>query len=106
MYLQVLLANMGEIPDRIWFAMFSLIPMHLFPGGMLLAGHGATAACCQAVALLGLLVLTFFVCRSPKRSTILKVAILPVGYPTVTLMTNLIPVLISHMTGSFYQPQP
>ena len=86
--------------------MFSLIPMQLFPGGMRLGGHGAAAAWCQGIALLGLLVLTSFVCRSPKRSVILKLAILPVGYPIVTLMTNVIPVFILHMTGSFYQPQP
>ena len=85
--------------------MLSLIPMQLFPGGMRLGGCGVVAASCQGMALLGLLILAVYVWRSPKQSLALKLVILPVGYPIVTLLTNLIPVFISQMTGSFYHPQ-
>ncbi|HXI71527.1 MAG TPA: hypothetical protein VNN22_14325 [Verrucomicrobiae bacterium] len=88
---------MGDIPNWLWWAMFSLFPFQLFPSGMELSGHGVVAASCQGIALLALLILTICVWRSPKQSLTLKLAILFVGYPIVTLLTNIIPSYISKM---------
>jgi K+-transporting ATPase A subunit len=93
-----------DAPFLFWVALLSLFPLQLFPGGMALGGHGVITASCQGIAILGLFIAAILVWRSPKQSSWVKIVVLPVGYPVVILLTNLIPVLVSRMTGSFYQP--
>jgi hypothetical protein len=93
-----------DAPLLYWVAFLSLFPLQLFPGGIDLGGHGVIAASCQGTALLGLLIAAILAWRSPRQSVLLKIAVLPVGYPIAILLTNLVPVFVSKMTGSFYQP--
>lgn len=100
-----LLASPMEMPGGVALLYLCLCPVHLRGGMFSFYGtKGIEAAWFQGIALFALLLFTVLVLRSRKSSNLAKIAVLPVGYPVVILLSNLIPNLTFMMTGSFYQP--
>jgi|SRR4051812_40770379 hypothetical protein len=90
------LAGLADTPDWILIVVFSIWPFHISTAigvttTLTLVGYGPIAVISQSGALLLLIAPTPFVLRSPKVGRWVKIVYLPLGYPLVTLATNLIP---------------
>jgi len=90
------LAGLGDVPAWMFILAFSLWPFHISTAlgittTLTLHGYGVFAVSFQCLMLLLLLAAAPSVFRSSSMRRWLKILYLPVGYPIITLATNLIP---------------
>src|SRR6185369_15616262 len=92
----IALAGLGDLPAWMFIVAFSFWPFHISSAlgittTLTLVGYGTAAILCQSVMLSLLLAAAPFVFRSPRLRRWVKMFYLPLGYPIVTLATNLMP---------------
>ena len=90
------LAGLGDVPGWMFILAFSVWPFHISSAlgittTLTLVGYGPAAVICQSLMLLLLVVAAPFVFRSSRVRRWVKILYLPLGYPLITLATNLIP---------------
>ena len=93
------LAGLGDVPGWMFILAFSIWPFHISSAlgittTMTLVGYGPVAVISQCLMLFLLLAAAPVVFRSSKIRFWLKTLYLPIGYPLVTLLTNLIPAFL------------
>jgi hypothetical protein len=89
-------SGIGDVPELLLLLMLSLWPYHIssalgVTSSMALVGYGPSAVVVQTTMLLLLLIAFVFIVRPPQRTRWVKALFLAVGYPLMTLATNLIP---------------
>ena len=92
------LAGLGDVPALMLILALSLWPFHISSAlgittTLTLHGYGVFAVSLQCLMLLLLPAAAPSVFRSSSIRRWLKILYLPVGYPVITLATNLIPTL-------------
>ncbi|MDB6026539.1 MAG: hypothetical protein JWM68_2762 [Verrucomicrobiales bacterium] len=94
------LAGLGDVPNFIFIMAFSFWPFHISTAlgitgyDLRLGGFGTAAVVCQCFMLFLLIVAAPFVFRSQRIRGWVKVLYLLLGYPLVTVATNLIPAFL------------
>ena len=93
------LAGLGDVPAWMFILAFSIWPFHISSAlgvttTMTLVGYGPAAVISQCLMLFLLLAAAPVVFRSSKIRFWFKTLYLPIGYPLVTLLTNLIPAFL------------
>jgi hypothetical protein len=90
-------SGIGDVPEVLLFLMLCLWPYHVSSAlgitsyYMSLVGYGPMAVALQTTMLLLLFLSFVLIIRSPQPPRWFKRLFLPVGYPFVILVTNLIP---------------
>ena len=93
------LAGLGDVPGWMFILAFSIWPFHISSAlgittTLTLVGYGPAAAIFQCVMLILLVAAAPVVFRSSRIRRWLKILYLPVGYPIITFLTNLIPAFL------------
>jgi len=93
------LAGLGDTPNWLFLLVFALVPLYLgsplIPSELHLFGTGVGTAVFQGLCLGALGWAAVKVYRSPKPPWFGPYLLFPIGYPIVTLTTNLGPSLVS-----------
>jgi len=100
-------AGIGDIPGFFFLLIFSIWPFHIAVAtGVVgahqqLVGYGPAAAAYQAAALVALVAAIPLIWRSQAIPVWVKCLYLPLGYPLVTFITNVLPgVLCCYIGGT------
>jgi len=97
------LAGLGDTPNWLFLLVFSLVPFYLcaplIGSGLHLFGTGIGAAVFQGLCLVALGWAAVKVYLSPKPPWFGRYLLFPIGYPIVTLTTNLGTAFISSYLG-------